>query len=49
MLEDDLILEPIDYSDGTATVMTGAGWGVELDEEALEKYATGPTVVIKEG
>ena len=49
MMEDDLILEPIDYSDGTATVMTGAGWGVELDEEALEKYATGPTVVIKEG
>lgn len=49
MLEDDLILELIDYSDGTATVMTGAGWGVELDEEALDKYASGPTTVIKEG
>ncbi|MBK5091911.1 MAG: hypothetical protein JJE48_00150 [Actinobacteria bacterium] len=49
MLEDDLITEPIDYSHGTATLPEGPGWGVELDEEALEKYATGPTVVITEG
>jgi muconate cycloisomerase len=49
MLEDDLIVEPIDYSGGTATVTEGAGWGVQLDEAALVKYATGPTVVIKEG
>ena len=26
------------------TVPAGPGWGVELDENALEKYATGPTV-----
>lgn len=28
-------------------VPTGPGWGLELDEAALEKYATGPTVVIE--
>jgi len=47
MFEDDLITEPIDYSDGTAGVPNGPGWGVELDEEALEKYATEPTVILE--
>jgi muconate cycloisomerase len=47
MLEDDLIVESIDYSDGHATVPGGPGWGVELDEEALAKYAAGPTVKIE--
>ena len=46
MLEDDLIKEEIDYGNGTAKVPKGPGWGVELDESALEKYATGPTVKI---
>ena len=44
MLEDDLITSPIDYSGGIARVPSGAGWGVTLDESALDKYATGPTV-----
>jgi len=44
MLEDDIIVEPIDYSGGEAKVPDGAGWGVELNEEALRKYATRPTV-----
>jgi muconate cycloisomerase len=47
MLEDDLIKEPIDYSGGTATVPEGPGWGVELDLDALDKYAVGCTVVIE--
>ena len=47
MMEDDLITERINYSNGTATVPSGPGWGVELDRIALEKYATGPTVVIE--
>lgn len=47
MMEDDLLVEPIDYSGGTATVPAGAGWGFDLDEEALGKYATGPTVKIE--
>lgn len=47
MLEDDLIKEPIDYSGGYATVPDGPGWGVEADEDALLKYATGPTVVLE--
>ena len=46
MMEDDLITEPIDYSGGSASVPDGPGWGVELDEDALRKYATGPTVEI---
>ncbi len=49
MMEDDLISEPIDYSGGTATVPVGPGWGIELDKDALENYATGSTVEIKAG
>ena len=44
MLKDDLITSPIDYTGGIARVPSGAGWGVTLDEAALDKYATGPTV-----
>ena len=47
MMEDDLIVDPIDYSDGAATLPVGPGWGVELDEEALNKYATAPTVKVE--
>ena len=47
MMEDDLIMERLNYSNGTATVPTGPGWGVALDRVALDKYATGPTVVIE--
>jgi len=43
MLEDDLIIVPIDYSGGIARVPDGAGWGVTLDEAALDKYSTGKT------
>jgi len=44
MIEDDLIMSPIDYSGGVARVPAGSGWGVALDKTALEKYATGPAV-----
>ncbi len=47
MLEDDLIQNPIDYSDGTAKVPNGSGWGVKLDEHALAKYATDDTIIIE--
>ncbi len=47
MLEDDLIVDPIDYGNGKAKVPSGEGWGVELDEAALEKYAAGETVRIR--
>ena len=47
MYEDDLIVTPLDFDAGTVRVPHGPGWGVELDEVALERYATGPTVVIK--
>jgi muconate cycloisomerase len=46
MLEDDLLIEPIDYSEGFARVPAGPGWGVQLDEEALERYSTAPTVTL---
>ena len=47
MLEDDLIEDPIDYGGGTATLPEGPGWGVTLDEDALAKYAAGPTVTLE--
>jgi muconate cycloisomerase len=47
MYEDDLIVTPLDFNAGTVAVPNGPGWGVELDEPALERYATGPTVVIR--
>lgn len=47
MLEDDLILEPLDYSGGRVRVPEGPGLGVSLDEAALERYATAPAVVLK--
>ena len=47
MFEDDLITDPIIYENGTARVPSGPGWGIELDEAALGKYATGPTVKIE--
>lgn len=36
--EDDLIVQPIRFENGAALVPQGAGLGVELDREALEKY-----------
>jgi muconate cycloisomerase len=47
MMEDDLIEKPLDYSGGRAALPEGPGWGVELDEEALARYATGETVVLE--
>ena len=47
MLEDDLVMTPLDYSEGKAHLPEGYGWGVQLDEAALEKYASGPTLTIQ--
>jgi muconate cycloisomerase len=47
MLEDDLIEQPLDYAGGRVRVPDGPGLGVELDRDALERYATGPTVVLE--
>ena len=47
MMEDDLIEEPIDYSNGMIQIPDGPGWGVTLDEKALKKYATAPTTIIE--
>ena len=35
MMEDDLIVEPLDYEGGTVKVPSAPGFGVELDEDAL--------------
>ncbi|RJP68897.1 MAG: hypothetical protein C4532_11925 [Candidatus Abyssobacteria bacterium SURF_17] len=48
MLEDDLIVEPIDYGNGFATVPQGLGWGVSLDQDALQKYAKKKTILLEE-
>jgi muconate cycloisomerase len=47
MLEDDLILEPLDYSGGMVRVPHSPGFGVTLDEAALERYATAPVALIQ--
>jgi len=44
MLEDDLIVDPLDYSHGRVCVPDGPGLGVALDEAALDRYATGPII-----
>ena len=36
--EDDLIEEPLEYEEGYVRVPEGPGLGVQLDEEALERY-----------
>lgn len=46
MLEDDLIETPLDYNKGKVKVPHEPGWGVKLDEDALIKYATGPSITI---
>jgi muconate cycloisomerase len=46
MMEDDLIVSRLKYDKGKVQVSEGAGWGVQLDEDALEKYKTAPSVLI---
>lgn len=47
MLEDDLIVEPLRYANGRVQVPQGPGLGVELDVDALDRYATDAPVVIE--
>jgi muconate cycloisomerase len=47
MLEDDLIVSPLTFRKGKVRVPEGPGWGVELDEKALDKYTAGPSVLIE--
>jgi len=47
MMEDDLITKPLNYEGGTAKVPYGPGWGIELDERALEKYAVATPITLK--
>jgi len=47
MLIDDLILDPIDYSNGTAKIPDGPGWGVKIDEDALKRFATGESIILE--
>jgi muconate cycloisomerase len=47
MMEDDLIVEPLDYSNGSVRVPHGPGFGVVPDDDALERYATAPAIVVE--
>ncbi len=47
MYEDDLIEKSLISSKGTVDVPEGPGWGVKLDEKALEKYATRSSIIIE--
>lgn len=39
-LEEDLLAKPLEIRGGMVSVPNGAGWGFEVDEEKLAKYAT---------
>lgn len=47
MLKDDLIISSIDYSEGFAKVPKGSGWGVRVDQSALNRFATDETIIIE--
>lgn len=47
MMEDDLIVEPLDYAGGRVRVPTGPGFGVALDEGAVDRYAVAAPVVLE--
>lgn len=44
--DDDLIVEPIRFENGSALIPPGPGLGVELDRAALEKYRAGESIRI---
>lgn len=46
MLEDDLLVHHLDYAQGSVKVPKGGGWGVELDEQKLQKYAIKEPVTV---
>jgi len=46
MLEDDLVVEPLDYAGGRVRVPEGPGLGVALDLGALDRYAVAAPVVL---
>jgi muconate cycloisomerase len=48
MLEDDLILEPLVYEEGYVKLPQGPGWGVTLDEQAMDYYKTSLTITLKQ-
>lgn len=47
MLEDDLVTTAIDYSGGRVRVPDAPGFGVTLDEAALERYRVAAPVVLR--
>ena len=47
MLEDDLIVEPLDYAGGRIRVPEGPGLGVALDDGAVDRYAIARPVVLE--
>jgi len=48
MLEDDLLQRPLDYSNGKVKVPDGSGWGIKLDENALQRFTTGETILLED-
>jgi muconate cycloisomerase len=47
MLQDDLISDPLKYHNGKVDVPEGKGWGVKLDEKALQRFATDDTKILE--
>lgn len=47
MMEDDLIVDPLDYSGGRVRVPDGPGLGVALDAAAVDRYSVAAPVVLE--
>ena len=47
MMEDDLVETPLDYSGGRVRIPDAPGFGVSVDEAALERYAVAAPVVLR--
>jgi muconate cycloisomerase len=39
LLKDDIVVRPLDFSDGQVTLPKGSGLGIEIDDEKLRHYA----------
>jgi len=39
LLKDDIVVRPLDFSQGEVTLPPGPGLGVDIDEDKLRHYA----------
>ena len=45
--EDDVIVDPIPFAEGTASIPSGSGLGVTLDEDKVRRYTVGTKRLVR--